>query len=60
MPNGLFTFQEYLLDFASPATKRKGQALLDKLAGEIERPELRQRAREALAKIEAGERDIYF
>ena len=29
MPNGLFTFQEYLLDFASPDTKRKGQALLD-------------------------------
>jgi 2-iminoacetate synthase len=60
MPNGLLTFQEYLLDFAGPATKAKGQALLDRLAGEIERPEIRQKAREALARIEAGERDIYF
>lgn len=60
MPNGLFTFQEYLLDFASAETKRKGQVLLDKLVGEIERPEIRQKACEALARIEAGERDIYF
>jgi 2-iminoacetate synthase len=60
MPNGLFTFQEYLLDYAKPATKSKGQALLDKLVGEIERPEVRERARSALAKIVSGERDIYF
>ena len=60
MPNGLFTFQEYLLDFASAETKKKGQALLDRLAAEIERPQLRERARSALADIKAGKRDIYF
>ncbi len=60
MPNGLFTFQEYLLDHASAGTKAKGQVLLDRLTDEIERPELRGRARAALAEIKAGKRDIYF
>jgi 2-iminoacetate synthase len=60
LPNGLFTFQEYLLDHASATTKEKGQALLDRLAAEIERPEVRERARAALAEIKAGGRDIYF
>jgi 2-iminoacetate synthase len=60
MPNGLFTFQEYLLEFARPATKSKGQVLLDRLVREIENPELRQNTREGLARIMASERDVYF
>ncbi|HTX74536.1 MAG TPA: [FeFe] hydrogenase H-cluster radical SAM maturase HydG [Rectinemataceae bacterium] len=60
MPNGLFTFQEYLLDFASPETKGKGQALLDRLVEGIGRSDLRERSRAALADIKAGKRDIYF
>jgi len=60
MPNGLFTFQEYLLDFAGAATKTKGQLLLDELVEGIERRDVRQRVRDTLEKIRAGERDIYF
>ncbi|MDA8426789.1 MAG: [FeFe] hydrogenase H-cluster radical SAM maturase HydG [Treponema sp.] len=60
LPNGLFTFQEYLLDHASTSTRAKGQVLLDRLASEIERPEVRERAQTALAEIKAGGRDIYF
>jgi 2-iminoacetate synthase len=60
MPNGLFTFQEYLLDHASPATKAKGQALLDRLVEGIEREDIRERTRAGLAEVVAGKRDIYF
>lgn len=60
MPNGLFTFQEYLLDYASPGTRKKGQALLDRLVQEIEGEDLRSKTRDSLAKLVAGERDLYF
>lgn len=60
MPNGLFTFQEYLLDHASPSTRAKGQALLDRLAGGIEREDLRERTLAGLSEVVAGRRDLYF
>jgi 2-iminoacetate synthase len=60
LPNALFTFAEYLHDFASPATRELGErTIADQLAREV--PASRQPGtRDALARIAAGERDIYF
>jgi 2-iminoacetate synthase len=57
-PNALSTFTEYLLDYASPATREVGERLVaNTLAG---MPEKLRRASEAmLAKIRAGQRDVY-
>jgi len=59
-PNALFTFAEYLEDFADDATKVKGlaraQAMLDGLPDE----ETRRKAREGLAEVAGGARDVYL
>lgn len=60
MPNGIFTFYEYLLDFASPNTKNKGIKLIEKLVNEIDNENLRTRIKNVFTKLENGERDLYF
>ncbi len=58
-PNALFTFKEYLEDYASWETKRIGEDLIKKELEKI--PQKRQRAvKERLARIGEGERDLYF
>ena len=43
MPNAVFTFKEYLIDFASPETKRKGLSLINKIvSGERRNPSRRR------------------
>lgn len=60
MPNAIFTFMEYLLDFAKPDTKEKGLKLIDKLLEEVEKKEIRNRMVEKLELIKKGNRDEYF
>jgi 2-iminoacetate synthase len=60
MPNGLFTFKEYLNDFATEQTRKKGNALIEKITGEIENESLREKIRQNLKDIDEGKRDIYF
>ena len=60
MPNALFTFKEYLEDFASPETKSKGLALIDKLVSNVNNKTLRKKISGNLMSIEEGQRDIYF
>jgi 2-iminoacetate synthase len=60
MPNAVFTFNEYLQDFASPPTKEKGLRLIAKLMSEVENEPLRRRMSKALAEINGGARDVYF
>ncbi|MCK9219586.1 MAG: [FeFe] hydrogenase H-cluster radical SAM maturase HydG [Bacteroidales bacterium] len=60
MPNALFTFKEYLEDFASPETKAKGLAVIHKLVSEIENTTLNTKISDNLISIEQGKRDIYF
>jgi 2-iminoacetate synthase len=57
-PNALSTFEEYLLDFASPQTKAVGEARIQQ---ELERIEPAERAlsERLLAQIRRGERDVY-
>ncbi|MBP1671370.1 MAG: hypothetical protein H6Q22_942 [Bacteroidetes bacterium] len=60
MPNALFTFKEYLEDFASPETKAKGLALISKLVSEVENNTLKTKISGNLSLIKGGQRDIYF
>ena len=60
MPNALFTFREYLNDFASPETREKGMKLISNLIEEVEKPTLKETIKDNIAKIDEGERDIYL
>ena len=60
MPNALFSFKEYLLDFASPKVKEKGLALIEKLNNDIPQEKLKQTISQNLDKIEGGKRDVYL
>lgn len=60
MPNALFTFREYLNDFASPETKEKGYKLMKELIAGVEKPALKKTIETNVAKIDEGERDIYL
>ena len=59
-PNALMTLKEYLMDYASPDTRKIGEALIEKEIDNIGKPELRPKVREELKKIESGTRDLYF
>ncbi|MCR4829755.1 MAG: [FeFe] hydrogenase H-cluster radical SAM maturase HydG [Bacteroidales bacterium] len=59
-PNAMFTFREYLEDYASPETKAKGLALLKQLTETFSKEELKRRVEGNLCKIGEGERDLYF
>lgn len=60
MPNALFTFTEYLEDFASPETKAKGLELIDRLVKEVEKKPLQEKITGNISSIRNGQRDIYF
>ena len=60
MPNALFTFKEYIEDFASAETRVKGLALVDKIVGELENNALKTKISGNLISIKEGQRDIYF
>ena len=59
-PNAMFTFREYLEDYASPTTKAKGLELLKELTQTFSKEELKKRVEGNLCKIGDGERDLYF
>ncbi|MDR0971107.1 MAG: [FeFe] hydrogenase H-cluster radical SAM maturase HydG [Bacteroidales bacterium] len=59
-PNAIFTFEEYLEDFASPKTKEKGFLLIDKLIKETNQKALQEKIKENVEAIHKGQRDIYF
>jgi len=65
LPNSLFTFKEYLHDYANPALKAKGMALCDKVMEEADDgtslgKTLQNRIRIGVTKVDAGERDVYL
>jgi len=59
-PNALLTFQEYLEDYASPATRAAGQALIQKEVEAMTEEKRRRLVTERLGRISQGERDLYF
>lgn len=60
LPNAMFTFREYLEDFASPELREKGLNLIKKMIGDVEHKDLVPKIEEHLERIGNGERDLYF
>jgi len=59
-PNALMTLKEYLEDYASPDTKKKGEALIGKELANITNEKVRNIATENLLQIKDGKRDFRF
>ncbi|MDR1124154.1 MAG: [FeFe] hydrogenase H-cluster radical SAM maturase HydG [Elusimicrobiota bacterium] len=59
LPNAMFTFAEYLYDFAGGPLKAKGFALINKMMADLP-PATQQQAAAKLEEIKNGRRDIYF
>jgi 2-iminoacetate synthase len=59
-PNAILTFQEYLIDYASPETKSVGAEQLQLNLNRIDDPALRQDLVGKLERIQQGERDLYY
>ena len=60
LPNALITLKEYLKDYASPATRAKGEAMIERLLQGVPNERIRSRAGEYLDRIDRGERDLRF
>ncbi|MBQ6943588.1 MAG: [Ruminococcus sp.] len=59
-PNALLTLQEYLQDYASPETRKIGEALIDREIVKVPDDKKREKALEYLDKIRNGQRDFRF
>ena len=60
MPNGVFTFKEYLLDYAKESTKEKGLKLIDKIVDSVPKESTKNKMKKVLSSIGSGDRDIYL
>ena len=59
-PNALLTLKEYLIDYASPETKKLGEQLIRNELPNIPNEKVRKMCTELLEKIEHGDRDFKF
>ncbi len=59
-PNALMTLKEYLEDYASPDTRKKGLQLIDRDIPMIPNAKIRERALRNLEEIANGKRDFRF
>ncbi len=60
VPNGLTSYSEYLHDYATAETKKKGLLLIDKLAAEIPFEHVKEKTIKSLNEIKDGTRDVYL
>ncbi len=59
-PNALMTLKEFLMDYATPATKELGEKVIEAELQNIPKEKVRQIAKDNLEKIEMGIRDFRF
>lgn len=59
-PNALLTLKEYLMDYASDETKKKGEEIIQKELANIPNVKVREKTKEYLQEIENGNRDFRF
>jgi len=59
-PNALMTLKEYLMDYASPATRAAGEAIIARSLADIPLERTREITRTRLQEIERGARDFRF
>lgn len=57
-PNALSTFEEYLLDYASPETRAAGETLIAASLAGMD-PRIRATSEALLAQVRAGKRDVF-
>jgi len=60
LPNALFSFKEYLYDFASEETRKKGLILIEKMIAQMPDTKAKTKIVEELNAIDAGKRDCYL
>ena len=59
-PNALLTLTEYLMDYASPDTRRKGEALIAQEVNRITNEKVRELTLQRIQQIRDGQRDFRF
>ena len=59
-PNALMTLQEFLCDYATPATKELGEKVIEKELNNIPKEKVREIARSNIKEIKNGMRDFRF
>ena len=59
-PNALMTLKEYLVDYASPATRALGEEMIEASLADIPLERTREITRQHLKEIEEGKRDFRF
>lgn len=59
-PNALMTLKEYLEDYASPETRKNGEAIIAKEIENIPNEKVRVIAKEHLTELKEGKRDFRF
>ena len=59
-PNALLTFAEYLYDFSSKRTLKAGLELIARETNKIEDANMQASVIEKLARMQEGERDLYY
>ena len=59
LPNAITSFKEYLVNYATPETRKVGDALIGKMLADVPQEELRQKTAASLKKIEDGAVDVY-
>jgi 2-iminoacetate synthase len=59
-PNAILTFKEFLLDYATPETRKVGEKTIKKHLKEIPNPKIRNETIRRLKRLEQGERDLYI
>ncbi|MEI6093800.1 MAG: [FeFe] hydrogenase H-cluster radical SAM maturase HydG [bacterium] len=61
LPNAMFTFSEYLYDFADDELRQKGFSLIDKMIkDDIKIESIKEKTILTLEQIKNGKRDLYF
>ena len=60
LPNALLTLKEYIRDYASPATRAKGEAMIERLLHTVPNERVRSKAATYLKEIEQGNSDFRF
>lgn len=60
LPNALLTLKEYLLDYATPETKEKGEKMIQRMLQMVPKEVVRANASKYLDAIEKGNRDFRF
>jgi 2-iminoacetate synthase len=59
-PNAILTLKEYLEDYATEETKKRGETAINQALAKIDSDDLRSEVSDRIKKIEKGKRDLYF